>query len=311
MTLTLRDALQHAAQRGLERLDAQLLLMHALGKPVHDRAWLLAHDSDPLPPDAQARYETLCHRREAGEPLAYLTGERSFYGLNLQVDAHVLVPRPDTETLVDWALEVMQDMPTHPPPTVLDLGTGSGAIALAIQHQRPDARVWAVDASIDALTVATANAQRLGLPVRCLHNHWLRHWPSQQNSHADTLPVPSRFDLIVSNPPYIRSSDPHLPALQHEPRQALVSGSDGLDDLREIVAAAPEHLVPDGWLLMEHGWDQAGDVAALLEAAGYRSIAHRLDLGGHTRCTGGQRGPNPQPLQAQPLHGFSSNARVG
>lgn len=311
MTGTLRDALQHAAQRGLERLDAQLLLMHVLGKPLHDRAWLLAHDSDPMLPDAQARYDTLCQRREAGEPVAYLTGERSFYGLNLQVDARVLDPRPDTETLVDWALEVMQGISTHPSPTVLDLGTGSGAIALAIQHKRPDARVWAVDASLDALAVATANAQHLGLPVRCLHNHWLRHWPSRHNSQAGTLAVPGRFDLIVSNPPYIRSNDPHLPALRHEPRQALVSGSDGLDDLREIVATAPGRLAPDGWLLMEHGWDQADDVAALLEAAGYRLIGHRRDLGGHIRCTGGQRGTNPQPPQAQPLPGFPSNARVG
>lgn len=276
MTLTLRAALQQAQQRGLARLDAQILLLHALGKPLHERAWLIAHDSDALSPSEEERFSALCQRRLDGVPVAYLTGERAFFGLRLQVDARVLDPRPDTETLVEWALHVLAPRAA---PRVLDLGTGSGAIALAVQHQRPDAEVWAVDASADALAVAMANAQRLNLPVHGLHNHWLRDWPAS---------APERFDLIVSNPPYIRADDPHLPALRHEPARALVAGADGLDDLREIIATAPRHLAPDGWLLLEHGWDQARDVAALLQAQGYHGILHRQDLAGHTRCTGAQ-----------------------
>lgn len=274
MTLTLRAALIQAHRLGLERLDAQILLLHTLGKPPHDRAWLLAHDSDALSPFEEECFNALCRRRLDGEPVAYLTGERAFFGLRLRVDARVLDPRPDTETLVEWALDVLAPCSS---PRVLDLGTGSGAIALALQNERADAEVWAVDASADALAVALANAQRLNLPVHGLHNHWLRHWPTT---------APERFDLIVSNPPYIRADDPHLPALRHEPAQALVAGADGLDDLREIIATAPDRLMPDGWLLLEHGWDQARDVADLLHARGYRHIAHRQDLGGHTRCTG-------------------------
>ena len=271
--LTLVDALNYARTQGLARIDAQVLLLHTLGRPVHDRAWLLAHDTDALPVAASAAFQALCQRRAEGEPVAYLTGIKEFYGLPLQVDARVLDPRPDTEILVDWALEVL---PTSTAPQVLDLGTGSGAIALALQHQRPDAQVLAVDASPDALTVAQANAQRLGLAVQFQHGHWLQG-------------VSGLFDAIVSNPPYIASADPHLAALQHEPLQALASGPDGLDDIRQIVAQAPEHLRPGGWLLLEHGWDQAASVRALLAAVGLCEVQSRYDLAGTERCTGARR----------------------
>lgn len=277
-------ALRHALSQGLARLDAQMLLLQALGRDPQDRAWLLAHDLDPLPATAWARFDHLCQQRLEGVPVAYLVGWRDFHGLRLQVDARVLDPRPDTETLVEWGLDVLANRQA---PRLLDLGTGSGAIALALQHQRPDAEVWAVDASADALAVAQANAQRLQLPVHCRQGHWLRGWAAA--AHAGR--VPAAFDLIASNPPYIRDDDPHLPALRHEPRQALASGADGLDDLRQIIAQAPAHLADGGWLLLEHGWDQADAVAALLRQAGLQAVQHRLDLAGHRRCTGGQHRP--------------------
>ncbi len=271
-TPTLAQALDQARTLGLDRIDAQLLLLHALARPDAGRAWLLAHDTDALDLAVHAQFLALCQRRTAGEPVAYLTGRKEFYGLPLQVDARVLDPRPDTETLVDWALEVIAPLPT---PNVLDLGTGSGAIALALQHQRPTAQVLAVDASADALAVAQANAQRLALPVRFLQGHWL-------------AAVQGRFEAIVSNPPYIAAADPHLAALIHEPLQALASGADGLDDIRTIVAQAPAHLQPGGWLLLEHGHDQAGAVRALLQARGFAQVQSRNDLAGIARCTGGQ-----------------------
>ncbi|WP_026437547.1 peptide chain release factor N(5)-glutamine methyltransferase [Acidovorax sp. JHL-9] len=271
-TSTLAQALDQARTLGLERIDAQLLLLHALARPDAGRAWLLAHDTDALDPAVHAQFLALCQRRTAGEPVAYLTGRKEFYGLPLQVDARVLDPRPDTETLVDWALEVITRLPA---PSVLDLGTGSGAIALALQHQCPTTQVLAVDASADALAVAQANAQRLALPVRFLQGHWL-------------AAVQGRFEAIVSNPPYIAAADPHLAALTHEPLQALASGADGLDDIRTIIAQAPAHLQPGGWLLLEHGHDQAGAVRALLQAQGFAQVQSRNDLAGIARCTGGQ-----------------------
>ena len=269
---TLAQALAGAQAGGLARTDAQLLLLHALGRPDARRAWLLAHDTDVLDSAAQARFAALCQRRRDGEPIAYLTGRKGFYGLELQVDARVLDPRPDTETLVDWALEVLAPLST---PCVLDLGTGSGAIALALQHQRPDAQVSAVDASAGALAVARANAARLQLPVRFHQGHWLDG-------------VQGLWDAIVSNPPYIAAADPHLAALRHEPLQALASGADGLDDLRTIAAQAPARLANGGWLLLEHGWDQAPAVQALLRAAGFTAVHDRKDLAGIVRCSGGQ-----------------------
>ena len=269
---TLSQADAEAQSQGLARLDAQMLLLHALGRTPHDRAWLMAHGADELGGEAARRFAALVLRRLAGEPLAYLTGWRVFYGLMLQVDHRVLDPRPDTETLVDWALEALKPLPA---PRLLDLGTGSGAIALALQHRRPDAQVHAVDASADALAVASANAARLQLRVHFSQGNWLS-------------PVSGHFHLIASNPPYVAEGDPHLPALIHEPRDALVSGADGLEDLRTIIGQAGAHLQANGWLLLEHGWDQAVAVRALLAQAGFVQIQSRLDLAGIERCSGGQ-----------------------
>lgn len=271
---TLQDALQHATSAGLDRLDAQMLLLHALGRSPHDRAWLIAHDSDPLPPEAINRWQTLLQRRLAGEPVAYLLGEKAFAGLDLRVDARVLVPRPDTEVLVQWALDALPPAGAGAP-SLLDLGTGSGAIALAVAARRADVAVTATDASAEALTVAQANAQRLGLPVRFAHGPWLAAVPGE------------RFDVIASNPPYIAEGDPHLADLGHEPIGALTAGPDGLDDVRQIVAQAPNALNPGGWLLLEHGHDQAAAVRALLAARGFQSVASRHDLAGIERCSGG------------------------
>ena len=271
--MTLQQALSTALSQGLARIDAQILLLHVLGRAGHDRAWLITHDTDTLPLATAAQFEALCQRRLAGVPVAYLTGSKAFYGLELQVDERVLDPRPDTETLVDWALEVLAHQPA---PRVVDLGTGSGAIALALQQQRPDAQVLAVDASTDALIVARSNATHLGLPVHFHHGHWLQG-------------LAGGFDAIVSNPPYIAAADPHLAALTHEPLAALASGADGLDDLRSIIAQAPAHLAPGGWLLLEHGHDQADAVGALLHAAGLEQVQNRKDLAGIVRCSGGQK----------------------
>ena len=276
---TVQQGLAWAQALGLGRIDAQVLMMHALGRAPHDRAWLLAHNNDALPPSAWPPFEAWCQRRACGEPVAYVVGQREFYGLTLQINAHVLDPRPDTETLVDWALDVLQDCAN---PVVVDLGTGSGAIALAIQHQRPDARVTAIDASPEALAVAQANAKRLQLPVHCVHSHWLENWSDPLHS----------VDLVVSNPPYIAEGDPHLAALHHEPAMALTSGPDGLRDIRTIVQQSLSALKPGGWLLLEHGYDQADAVASLLKGAGYELVQHRLDLAGHRRCTGAQA-PHP------------------
>jgi release factor glutamine methyltransferase len=270
--LTVAQALVTGQALGLERLDAQLLLLHALGRPVHDRAWLLAHDTDPVGEAAKASFLDLCRRRAAGEPCAYLVGSKEFFGLTLAVDARVLVPRPDTETLVAWALACIASRPSA---TVLDLGTGSGAIALAIQSERKDAAVSAVDASGEALQVARANAQRLGLPVHFLQGSWF-------------APVRGHFDLIVSNPPYVAKDDPHLAALVHEPLEALASGTDGLDDIRLLIQQAPAHLLAGGWLLLEHGYDQAAAVRALLKVAGFGQVQSRTDLAGIERCSGGK-----------------------
>lgn len=271
-TLNVAQALATGQAHGLDRLDAQLLLLHALGRPVHDRAWLLAHDTDLVGEAAKARFMDLCRRRAAGEPCAYLVGSKEFFGLTLAVDARVLVPRPDTETLVEWALACIASRPSA---TVLDLGTGSGAIALAIQSERKDAAVSAVDASGEALQVARANAQRLGLPVHFLQGSWF-------------APVRGHFDLIVSNPPYVAKDDPHLAALVHEPPEALASGTDGLDDIRLLIQQAPAHLIAGGWLLLEHGYDQAAAVRALLKDAGFGQVQSRTDLAGIERCSGGK-----------------------
>lgn len=272
--MTLAQSLRRALELGLARIDGQLLHLFALGRGQHERAWLIAHDTEELSPDVLARLEPLLQRRAAGEPLAYITGVKEFFGLPLHIDARVLDPRPDTETLVEWALDLL---PVDSDRRVIDLGTGSGAIALALQHARPQMQVSAADVSLDALSVAHANAKRLGLAVHFMHSDWL----AQVNGH---------FDLIISNPPYIAQNDPHLAALTHEPLRALASGVDGLDDIRSLIATAPERLLPDGWLLLEHGHEQAAAVREIfLQAGGWQSVQSRRDLAGIERCTGAQR----------------------
>jgi release factor glutamine methyltransferase len=270
---TLAQALEAARRRGLERLDAQILLLHVLGRSPHDRAWLLAHDDARLDAATLRAFDDLCTRRAAGEPVAYLLGRKEFFGLDLAVDRRVLVPRPDTESLVEWALELLDGTPA---PRILDLGTGSGAIALALLSRRPDAHVEATDLSADALAVSRGNAERLGLPLQLRQAAWL-------DGAGDG------WSLIASNPPYIREGDPHLPALAHEPRTALTAGEDGLCDIRTIVGQALPCLAPGGWLLLEHGWDQAEVVRALLEESGFTRVGSRRDLAGIERASGGQR----------------------
>jgi release factor glutamine methyltransferase len=307
--MQIKQALQTAAAMGLERLDAQLLLLQALDRPLHERAWLLAHDVDVLSEAQQQQFAERCQRRAAGEPLAYIVGVKEFHGLTLQVDSRVLIPRPDTETLVDWALELIAGKPSPQPSAaggrgsksglvdgralpplplagegwgegnnhskILDLGTGSGAIALALARALPHAQVQACDASPGALEVAQANAQRLNLRIAFTQSNWFSA-------------VPGRFHLIVSNPPYIAQGDSHLAALTHEPASALSSGEDGLDDIRHIIQDAPQHLHPGGWLLLEHGYDQAEAVRALLTQTGFTEVQSRRDLAGIERCSGGR-----------------------
>jgi release factor glutamine methyltransferase len=278
-TCSVAQLVQSAQALGLERLDAQLLVLHTLGRPAHDRTWLLAHDADAATPEQQATLAACARRRAAGEPLAYITGHKEFFGLDLGVSPSVLVPRPDTETLVEWALALPPTSAPHP--AVLDLGTGSGAIALALKAARPAWQVSALDFSTDALAVARANAQRLGLAVHFLQGSWLQG-------------VAGKFDTIVSNPPYIATDDAHLAALTHEPLQALASGPDGLDDLRAIITQAPARLHTGGWLLLEHGYDQAQAVRGLLTQAGFVEVQSRQDLAGIERCSGGRI---DEPLQ--------------
>jgi len=268
---TVAETLLQAHALGLDRLDAQLLLGHVLSR---SRSWLLAHDDEHIDDAQQSQLNDLLARRANGEPLAYLVGEKEFHGLSLQVSPAVLVPRPDTETLVDWALELLPNFDTG---SVLDMGTGSGAIALALKHRWPQAQVTATDASPAALAVAQDNATRLQLDIRFQLGNWWHGVEMRQ------------FDLIVSNPPYIAEDDPHLAALQHEPQIALTPGGDGLDALRHIVAGTPQHLRQGGWLLLEHGHDQAAVVTALLCDRGLEQVTTRHDLAGLARCTGGRR----------------------
>ncbi len=291
------QALMLARNLGVDRLDAQLLLLHAIGAAPADigtrRAWLLAHDDEAVDAGTVCKFEHSLRRRLAGEPLAYITGYKEFFGLGLGVDARVLVPRADTETLVAWALELLAGPIATgfaPPAAVLDLGTGSGAIALALKHTRPEIQVDAVDASLDALKVACANAARLGLEVQFSHGSWLDQ-------------VKRHYHCIVANPPYVAADDPHMRALTHEPVVALVSGPDGLQDIRHIVTAAKARLYDGGWLLVEHGFDQAERVHNLFAQAGYRQIESKRDLGGNTRCTGGSISLTiPLPAAIDPAH---------
>ena len=278
MTCTVDDALRDARAQGLERLDAHLLLAHVLRQ---SRAWLLAHGDDLLAAQAATAYAALVARRAAGEPFAYLVGEREFHGLTLAVSEAVLVPRPDTETLVDWALELLDGpLRDRARPRVMDLGTGSGAIALALKAACPRAEVHAVERSEAALAVARDNARRLGLEVRFAQGDW---WQAL-DGETDT----PTFDLVVSNPPYIAADDPHLARLGHEPISALVAAEDGLSDLITITQYAPPRMKAGGWLLFEHGWTQAAAVQVLLAREGFVALETRTDIEGRPRCSGGR-----------------------
>lgn len=253
------------------RLDAELLLSHVTGwSRTSFRAW----PERAVTPEQQHLFEQLLSRRVAGEPIAHLLGEQDFWSLTLRVTPATLIPRADTECLVETALT----LPLPESAEVIDLGTGTGAIALALASEHPRWRVQGSDAQIDAVTLARENAARLALPVPIHHSHWF-----------DDL-SPQLFDLIVSNPPYIAAGDHHLAQgdVRFEPASALVAGVDGLDDLRQIVAQAPGWLNQDGWLLVEHGYDQAEQVQALFCAAGFAKVESRKDYGGQDRLTLGQ-----------------------
>jgi len=270
-------------QSGLPRVDAQALVRAVLGL---DRAQQLAHPELFLTAADRRRLDALAARRRAGEPLAYVLGEREFFGLSFRVTPDVLVPRPETELLVELALAKAA---ARVAPCILDMGTGSGAIAVALAHALPHAQVWALDASAAALAVAQSNARRLlpadraGGPIRFLLSDWFCAL------HGMGKPSP-RFDCIVSNPPYIARHDPHLPALRHEPALALTGAhpsADGLHDLRRIAAEAANFLHDDGWLLLEHGYDQSAAVRELLSARGFRAVSSARDLAGIERVTVG------------------------
>ena len=316
---TLDDLIQHSQ---LPRAEARRLLASLTGQPL---TWFMAHGDDPTDPNTATRFQTLAERRRAGEPLAYLLGQQEFYGRPFAVSPAVLIPRADTETLVETALEQLallrqqrhavdapgaevpalvsspaqthicqgqssadaqallsktSSRPAHPPLSLLELGTGSGIIAITLALEAPDTEVHAVERSPEALAVAQQNANTLG--AHRIHWHAGSWWQA--------LACPRRFDLIVSNPPYIAANDHHLQQgdLRFEPPQALAAGPDGLDDLRILIGGAPAHLTPGGWLLLEHGYDQEAPVQALLRDAGFADVFTRRDLAGQPRVSGGR-----------------------
>lgn len=264
-------ALAQARAAGLDRADAEILLAHCSGR---SRVQLFAYPEFQLDAACCVRFEQLVRQRADAVPVAYLTGAQEFHGLRLGVGPEVLVPRPETELLVAFALDHAASAESC---RVLDLGTGSGAIALAIASQRPLWTVHASDRSAPALARARSNAEALGLQ----QVHW------HQGNWLDAVPG-QHFDLILSNPPYLDSADTHLPSLRHEPRGALVAGDDALADLRTLVATAMAHLHPGGWLALEHGFDQAAAVRAELQAHGYLQIDSQRDLAGHERISFGR-----------------------
>lgn len=316
---TLDDLIQHSQ---LPRAEARRLLASLTGQPL---TWFMAHGDAPADPNTATRFQALAERRRAGEPLAYLLGQQEFYGRPFAVSPAVLIPRADTETLVETALEQLallrqqqrtvdvpgaeapalvsppaqthtcqgqssadaqaplsetSSRPAHPPLSLLELGSGSGIIAITLALEAPDTEVHAVERSPEALAVARQNAKALGAD----HIHW------HAGSWWQALASPRRFDLIVSNPPYIAANDHHLQQgdLRFEPPQALAAGPDGLDDLRIIIGGAPAHLTPGGWLLLEHGYDQEAPVQALLRNAGFADVFTRRDLAGQPRVSGGR-----------------------
>lgn len=268
------DELLRCAAQTIGRVDAEWLLAHVLARP---RGWLLAHAHDAVPEAAEARFAELVARRQAGEPVAYLTGVQGFWTLQLEVSPATLIPRPETELLVELALA---RLPRDAASRIADLGTGSGAIGLALAEERPQATVVATDASAGALAVARRNAAR-----NRIGNITFREGDWFTPLHGDA------FDLIASNPPYIAGGDSHLREgdLRFEPPAALASGAHGLDAIRTIAQGAPAHLHPGGWLLLEHGLDQGAAVRGLLHAAGFREVATRRDLEARERVTIGRR----------------------
>ncbi|QLI81600.1 peptide chain release factor N(5)-glutamine methyltransferase [Chitinibacter fontanus] len=266
---TYRDLIQYSQ---IERFDAQVLLLHVLQK---NRAWLIAHDDETATDEQHSTFAALAARRREGEPVAYLLGSREFYGREFAVSPAVLIPRPDTELLVELALERAPQNGK-----VIDLGTGSGCIPITLKLERPDLSVSALDLSADALAVASNNAQALGASVRFVESNWF-------SAVAGEV-----FDLIVSNPPYIHADDEHLNQgdLRFEPTGALTDGHDGLHHLRTIIAAAPSYLQPGGWLLLEHGWDQGAACRELLLQAGFSDVQTWQDLGQNDRVSGGRCG---------------------
>ena len=303
------DLIRHSQ---LPRAEARRLLASLTGQPL---TWFMAHGDDPADPDIATRFQALAERRRAGEPLAYLLGQQEFYGRPFTVSPAVLIPRADTETLVETALEqllLLRRQRRAVPLSLLELGTGSGIIAITLALEAPDTEVHAVERSPEALAMAQRNAKALG--AHRIHWHagsWWQALANATDSHEatentataaqttspitarqghPTEPPARRFDLIVSNPPYIAANDHHLQQgdLRFEPPQALAAGPDGLDDLRIIIGGAPAHLTPGGWLLLEHGYDQEAPVQALLRDAGFADVFTRRDLAGQPRVSGGQ-----------------------
>ncbi|MCU1716356.1 peptide chain release factor N(5)-glutamine methyltransferase [Pseudomonas sp. 5P_3.1_Bac2] len=271
---SIEDLLAHTelADSPSARLDVELLLADALGKP---RSYLHTWPERELEDAQLAQFTAAIERRRAGEPVAYILGQQGFWSLQLEVATHTLIPRPDTELLVEAALALLPATPAQ----VLDLGTGTGAIALALASERPAWQVTGVDRVSEAVQLAQRNGQRLQLAnARFVTSHWFSELSGQ------------RYALIVSNPPYIAADDQHLGQgdVRFEPSSALVAGADGLDDIRLIIAQAPEFLSPGGWLLLEHGFDQAAAVRDLLRARGFVQVASQRDLGGHERISLGQ-----------------------
>jgi release factor glutamine methyltransferase len=283
-------AAQLLTESGLPRLEARALLAQVLSLP---RERLVADPQQAVAAAAAQRFDALAQRRREGEPLAYLLGSREFYGRPFTVTPDVLVPRPETETLVDCALAALRALPTTAAPRVLDLGTGSGCIAITLALEWPGAEVTAVDLSETALAVAASNARALGATLTLRAGDWYTaldadHSAKRGAAGADHAAGDPRFDLIVANPPYIAAGDPHLPALRHEPLRALTDGADGLDCLRAIAQQAPRWLRPGGTLLLEHGYDQRAAVDALLRNAGFADVQAVSDAAGIVRVAVGR-----------------------
>lgn len=277
--IDIRTALDHALQqldkqRAESRLDAELLLAHVLNK---NRAYLFAHPEALIPQEQLDSYKQLIEKRAKGTPIAYLTGYRDFWSLNLKVNEHTLIPRHETELLVELTLDLVPDLSNT---AILDMGTGSGAIALAIAKERPHWNVTACDFSQEALKIAQENAERLKITnINFYHSDWFNTLPKKQ------------YHAIISNPPYISEQDPHLNQgdIRFEPLSALASGQDGLADLQYIVQHSFEYLLPDGLLLLEHGYDQKAQLRAILDELGYKNVRCWQDIQGLDRVSGGRR----------------------